>query len=100
MKRRRSSIDGAARDIVRALDDTGVLAHDLPLRHHDDPVGVNPQADRPVGERGGDAVAVALEVHETSRRHALGMLDEPVERPSQRHQTCPLLSMHVGDAAR
>ena len=93
-------VDGAAGNVVRALDDPGVLAHDLALGHHDEAVGIDPQAHRSVGERGGDAVAVALEVHEAGRRHPLGVLDEAVERPPHRHQARPLPRVDLGDAAR
>ena len=60
-------VNGAARDVVGALDDAGVLAHDLALGHHDQPLGIDTQADRPVGERGRDAVAIGLEVHQAGR---------------------------------
>ena len=93
-------VAGATRDVVGALDDAGVLAHDLALGHHDQPLGIHPQADRSVGERGWDAVAIGLEVYQVGWRHPFGMLDKAVERPSQRHQTGPLLGVHVGDAAR
>ncbi len=53
-------IDRAARLVMRALDNARVLAQDLTLGHDNDPFGVNPQADRPVGERGRHAVAIAV----------------------------------------
>ena len=93
-------VNGAAGDVMRTLDDAGVLAHELQLGDHDKPVGVDPQADRPVGERGRNAVAVGIEMNQAGRRHPFGVFDEAVERPSQRQQAGPLLSVHVGDATR
>ena len=58
-----------------------MLAQDLPFGSDDDPLRVDPQADRPVGEGSRHAVAVAFKVNETGRRYALGVLDEAVKRP-------------------
>src|SRR5215211_5390194 len=56
---------------MRTLDDPPVLADDRPLGDHHDAVGIDPQADRTVGEGGGHAVAVAVEVHEAGWRDPL-----------------------------
>ena len=61
---------------MRVFHDAGVLAHDLPLGRHDQPVGVDPQADRPVGERGWNAVAVGQPIgpdHESRAVRQLGV---------------------------
>ena len=60
-------IDRSPAVVMGSIDDPAVLAQDLTLGGDDDPLGVNPQADRAVGERGRHAVAVALEVHEAGR---------------------------------
>lgn len=65
--------------MMRALDQSLMLAQDLSLGGHDDPVGIDPQAHRAVGEGGRDAVAVALEADQTGRRDALALLDEAIE---------------------
>ena len=85
---------------MRALDDADVLAYHLTLGYHDQSVGVDTQVDRPVGERGRNAVAFDIEMNQTGRRHPFGVLDKTVERSPQRHQAGPLLNVHVGDAAR
>ena len=81
------------------IDDPAMLAQDPSLGGNDDPLGVDPDTHRPVGERGGHAVAVALEVDEAGRRDALGVLDEAVERPPQPHQAGDLSGLHGGDGA-
>ena len=76
-----------------------MLAQDPPLGGDHDPLRVDPHAHRPVGERGRHTVAVALELHEAGRRYTLGVLDEAVERTTQRHQAGDLLGLRVGDRA-
>jgi hypothetical protein len=71
---------------MRALDHPPVLADDLPLGCDDEPVGVDPQADRAVGKRRRDAVAVPLEADQAGRRHPLALLDEAVKRRRCLHQ--------------
>ena len=93
-------IDRASRQVMRSLNDAGMLTQDLTLGHQHDPLGVNPQADRPVREGGRHAVAVALEVYQTGRRDPLGLLDKAIEGPPQCHQAGDLAGMHIGDAAR
>src|SRR3546814_18109416 len=78
------------------LDDPAMLAQDLALGGDDEPVRVDPQAHRPVGERGWHAVAIALEGDQAGRRYPLGVLDEAIEGPAQRHQTGDLFGMHIG----
>ncbi len=60
-------IDRSPAGMMRSIDDPAVLAQDLPLGGDHDSIGVNPQADRAVGERCRHAVAHALEAHETGR---------------------------------
>ena len=45
-------VDRAAGSVVGALSDPGVLADDMALGHHHEPVGVDPQADRSIAGRG------------------------------------------------
>src|SRR5208337_2222816 len=58
-------INRSSRLMMRTLDDPRMFAQDLPFSRNDDPLRVNPNADRPIGERGRHAVAVALQVNET-----------------------------------
>ena len=91
-------IDRSPASRVGLIDDARVFAQDLPLGRHDYPLGLDPHADRPVGERGGHTV-VTLEADEADRRDPLGVLDEAVEGPAQRHQAADLLRVHIGDRA-
>ena len=77
-----------------------MLADDLPLGDDDDPVRIDPQAHRAVGEGGRHAVAIALEMDEAGRRNALGVFDEAVERPRRWHQVADLLGPHISNRAR
>lgn len=49
------------RQVVTAPDDAGMFAQDVALGRHDQPVGIDSQADRPVREGRRDAVAISLE---------------------------------------
>jgi hypothetical protein len=93
-------IDGSPGQVVRPFDDPGMLAQDLPFCRHNNPLGIDPDAERTVGERGGDAVTVALKVDEADRRDPLGVLVEAVEGPPQRHRAADLGGMHIGHGAR
>ena len=90
-------VDRPPRQVMGSFDDPRMLAQDLALGGDDDPFRVDPQADRPVGEGGRHAVAVALEVYEAGRRYSLGVLDEAIEGAAQRHQAGNLVGMHIGD---
>jgi hypothetical protein len=79
-------VDRPGRQVMRALDHPRVLADDLPLGRDDEPVGVDPQADRAVGERRRDTVAVPLEADQAGRRHPLALLDEAVKGRRRLHQ--------------
>ena len=92
-------IDRSPAGMMGSIDDPAVLAHELTLGGDHDPIGVNPQADRAVGERCRHAVARTLEVHEAGWRYPLGVLDEAVERPTRRHQTGELGGVDIGDGA-
>ena len=92
-------VDRASRLVMGALDKARVLTQDLPLGHDGDPFGVNPQADRPVGEGGRHAVAIAIEVHQARRGDALGLFNKAIEGPPQCHQAPDLAGMHIGDTA-
>src|SRR3546814_9627336 len=66
-------IDGPPWLVMGPLDDPAMLAQDLALGGDDEPVRVDPQAHRPVGERGWHAVAIALEGDQAGRRYPLGV---------------------------
>ena len=53
-----------------ALDQPFMLTENLPFCGHDKPIGVDPEADRPVGEGGRHAIAVALKADQAVRLHA------------------------------
>ena len=93
-------VDGLAKPIMRPLDDAAVLAHDLPLRGNHDAFRIDPKADRPVGEGGRHAVAVALQMDEAGRRDPLGVFDEAVEEARHRHQEPCFLGPDVLDRSR
>src|ERR1700712_5529953 len=82
-----------------APDDPAMLAQDLPLGSDDEPGWIDPQADWPVGKGGGHAVAVALEGDQAGRRYPLGVFDEAVEGPTQRHQAGNFGGMRIGNSA-
>ena len=60
-------VDRAPGYTVRARDDPRMLAQDPTFGRHDDALRVDPQAHGPIGERGWNRIAVALEVHEAGR---------------------------------
>ena len=71
--------------LVAALDHPHMLAEDMPFGSDHQALRVDPQADRAVGERRRNAVAIAFEADQASGRDTLAMLDEPVEGRRQRH---------------
>ena len=85
--------------LVGAGEDAGVFADDLPLGGDDDALGIDPHADRLIGERGRHAVAVAVEMDQARRRDALGVLDKAVEWPGKRYQVLRFVRPGVGDRA-
>ena len=90
-------VDGLAKTVVRPLDDAAVLADELPLRGNHNPLRIDPEADRPVGEGRRHAVAVALQMDQAGRRDPLGVFDEAVEEPRRRHQEPGFLGPDVLD---
>ena len=92
-------VNGPLRQVVAAFDDPHMLAQDAPLGRHDQPVGIDPQADRPVRKRRRDAVAIALKADQAGGRDALAQLDEAVKGDRQRHQGHLLFSPDIGDGA-
>ena len=70
--RRAPGFAGQDRQIVQRVVANTVAAEDALMRGHhlaieadDDPIGIGPQLDRPVGGLGLDAVAVAIEADQT-----------------------------------
>lgn len=84
-------IDGVAGAIMGSVDDALMLAYHLSFRHDQEATGIDPQADRPIGEGCWHAVAIALQVNQAGRRDALAMFDKAVEGPAHRHQTFHLV---------
>ena len=76
-----------------------MFTQDLSFRGDDDPLGIDAHADRPVGEGGRHAVAIALQVNETGRRHPLGVLDETVKWPQRRHEARGFRRPDIGDSS-
>ena len=93
-------IDRSTRMLMGPFDNPTVLTDDLPLRRDDDPLRVEPHADRPVGEGGRHAIAIALDVDQASRWDSLALLDEAIERSLRHHQARAFGSPDVGDGAR
>ena len=52
--------------LVRAGEDSAVFADDLPFGGDDDALGIDPHADRAIGEGRRDAVAIALQMDQAS----------------------------------
>jgi len=92
-------IDRARQQLVIALDDAGMFAQDVPLGGHNQTVRTDPQADRAIGERRGDTVAIAFEADQTGGRDALAQLDKAVKRHGQRPQRGLLFGPDIGDRA-
>jgi hypothetical protein len=74
-----------------------MFADDLSLGGDDDAFGINSYADRTIGEGRGHAVAIAVQMDQARRRHALGVFDEAVERPGKRHQVLRFFRPGIGD---
>src|SRR5580658_116312 len=68
-----------------------MFADDLPFGDDNDAFGVDTHADRVVGKRCRHAVAIAVEMNEAGRRHALAVFHEAVNgRPSFIRQVASL----------
>jgi hypothetical protein len=67
------------RSLVRAGKDSAVFADDLPLGGDDNPLGIDPHADRAIGEGRRHAIAIAVQMDQARRRDALGVFDKTVE---------------------
>src|SRR3546814_1791262 len=61
-------IDGVTGTIMGSVDDAPMFAYDLSFSDDEEVVGVNPQADRPIGEGRRHAVAIAFQVNEAGDR--------------------------------
>ncbi|MNL45511.1 hypothetical protein D3C87_1681620 [compost metagenome] len=93
-------VDGLASYVVPPIDDSVVLAYHLAFSRYDQSVGVHPQADRPIRERCGDAVARPVEGNQAGRGYTFGVLHEAVKRRRRRHQEGFFLSPDISDSAR
>lgn len=69
-----------------------MLAQDLPFGGNDQPIRINPEADRTVRKRRRNALAVALGANQTGGRDTLALLDKSVKSRWHRHQRGLLLS--------
>jgi hypothetical protein len=76
-----------------------VFADDLPFGGDNNAFGIDSYADRAIGERRRHAVAIAVQMDQACRRHALGVFDEAVERPGKRHQVLRFFCPGIGDRA-
>ena len=66
-------------------DDPRMFADDVPFSDDDDSCWINSHADGMVGKGRRHAVAIAVEMNETSRRYVFAVFHEPVKRAPQRH---------------
>lgn len=73
---------------MRAIDDPLMLTKHLPFRDDDNALRINVQADGPIGEGSWHAVAVAFQMNEAGRRHALAIFHKAVEGPGETHEAC------------
>ena len=85
---------------VGAGEDPTMLTDDLALGDDNDALGIDPHADRAVGEGGWHAVAVALQMDQACRRDPFGVFDEAVERSRKLHQMLDFFGPSVSDHAR
>ena len=92
-------VNGMSRTVMAAVDHALMLANDLPFRHYFEAVGIDPQADRAIGEGGRHAVAIALQMDEAGRRDPLGMFHKTIERPAQWHQIFNLAGPNIRNRA-
>src|SRR3546814_19306618 len=74
-----------------SIDYALMFAYDLPLGDDQEVIGIDAQADGPIGEGRRHAVAVALQMQEAGRRAPLAIFHEAIERPTHRHQAFRLL---------
>jgi hypothetical protein len=58
-------IDRLRWQLVTALDYAAMFAQDVALGCNDQPIGIDPQADRAIGKGRRNAVAIALEADQT-----------------------------------
>src|SRR3546814_9069650 len=75
-------IDRVPGVIMGSIDDALMFAYDLPLGDNQEAIGINAQADGPIGEGRRHAVAVAFQMHEAGRRDPFAIFDEAIERPA------------------
>ena len=86
--------------LVRAGKDLAVFADDLPFGGDDDTLGIDPHADRAIGEGRRHAITIALQMDQARRRGSLGVLDKAVEWPGKRHRMLGFFRPDVRDHAR
>lgn len=78
-------VDGSSWRAFLPIKDADVLCNDMCLRHNDQACRINPQANRPIGEAGRNAVAIVFEGDKAGRGDSLAMLDKAVEGDWHRH---------------
>src|ERR1700722_12917078 len=77
-----------------------MVADDLSLGGDNDAFRIDSYADWTIGEGRGHAVAIAIQMDQARRRHALGVFDEAGERARRLHQMPDLFGPGVGNRAR
>ena len=92
-------IDGLPRSFMRPAEDALMLAYDLAFCRDDQPIRIDPEADRSIGEGGRDAIAVPLQMDETGRRYPFGVFDKSIERPRDWHESLSLFCPDIGNGA-
>lgn len=93
-------VDRAGRLIVRPLDDPVMFADDLAFGDDHQPFRVDVQTDGAIGERGRNAVSIAIETDQAGGRHTLALLDKAIEGRRQCHQGRLFFGPDIGDRAR
>src|SRR3546814_18047070 len=89
-------IDGVAGAIMGSIDDALMFAYDLPLGDDQEVIGIDAQADGPIGEGRRHAVAVALQMHEAGRPDPLAIFTEAIARPTHRQPAFRLIGPGIG----
>lgn len=92
-------IDSLAWSFMRPAEDAMMLAYDLAFCRDDQPIRIDPEADRSVGEGCWDAVAVPLQMHETGRRYPFGVFDKSIKASVDRHESSSLFCPDIHNGA-
>src|SRR5271168_2787308 len=86
--------------LVGAGKNAAMFADDLSLGGDNNAFGIDSYANWTIGEGGRHTIAIAVQMDQARRRHALGVFDEAVERARRLHQMRDLFGPGVGNRAK